>query len=116
MEALGHDPPVAERTRYTPARQPNFLVIVADDMGFSDAGCYGGEILTPHLDDSLTFYHMPEPWWRRTRTTSLTERLIRKLRRRLRSMDAFANKPAAERAVFGQLLRWHLVPEITHNT
>lgn len=68
------------------------------------------------LDDSLTFYHMPEPWWRRTRTTSLTERLIRKLRRRLRPMDAFANKPAAERAVFGQLLRWHLVPEITHNT
>lgn len=34
----------------TPGRQPNFLVIVADDMGFSDAGCYGGEILTPNLD------------------------------------------------------------------
>ncbi|MBL7223781.1 MAG: arylsulfatase, partial [Candidatus Brocadiae bacterium] len=32
------------------ARRPNFLVIVADDMGFSDAGCYGGEIATPHLD------------------------------------------------------------------
>jgi len=32
-----------------PAR-PNVLVIVADDMGFSDAGCYGGEIATPHLD------------------------------------------------------------------
>jgi arylsulfatase A-like enzyme len=31
-------------------RQPNFLVIVADDMGFSDAGCYGGEISTPNLD------------------------------------------------------------------
>ncbi|MBE3098222.1 MAG: arylsulfatase [Acidobacteria bacterium] len=31
-------------------RQPNFLVIVADDMGFSDAGCYGGEIATPNLD------------------------------------------------------------------
>lgn len=29
---------------------PNFLIIVADDMGFSDAGCYGGEISTPHLD------------------------------------------------------------------
>ena len=32
------------------AGKPNFLVIVADDMGFSDAGCYGGEIATPHLD------------------------------------------------------------------
>lgn len=33
----------------TPAK-PNILFIVADDMGFSDAGCYGGEIQTPNLD------------------------------------------------------------------
>jgi len=33
-----------------PSRKPNFLVIVMDDMGFSDAGCYGGEIATPNLD------------------------------------------------------------------
>jgi len=32
------------------ARKPNFLVILMDDMGFSDAGCYGGEIRTPHID------------------------------------------------------------------
>jgi len=31
-------------------RKPNFLVIVADDMGYADAGCYGGEIATPNLD------------------------------------------------------------------
>ena len=31
-------------------KKPNFLVIVADDMGFSDAGCYGGEVSTPNLD------------------------------------------------------------------
>lgn len=30
--------------------QPNVLIILADDMGFSDAGCYGGEIATPNLD------------------------------------------------------------------
>lgn len=30
--------------------RPNFVVILADDMGFSDAGCYGGEIATPNLD------------------------------------------------------------------
>ncbi|HEX5472996.1 MAG TPA: arylsulfatase [Lacipirellulaceae bacterium] len=30
--------------------RPNFLIFLADDMGFSDAGCYGGEIATPNLD------------------------------------------------------------------
>lgn len=34
----------------TPAKKPNFVVILADDMGFSDAGCYGGDIDTPNLD------------------------------------------------------------------
>jgi arylsulfatase A-like enzyme len=31
-------------------RKPNFLVILADDMGFSDARCYGGDIDTPNVD------------------------------------------------------------------
>ena len=33
-----------------PASRPNILVIVADDLGFSDIGAFGGEIETPHLD------------------------------------------------------------------
>ena len=32
------------------AERPNILLIVADDMGFSDAGCHGSEIATPNLD------------------------------------------------------------------
>jgi arylsulfatase A-like enzyme len=32
------------------ASKPNVLLIIADDMGYSDAGCYGGEIETPNLD------------------------------------------------------------------
>lgn len=30
--------------------RPNVVLILVDDMGFSDLGCYGGEIDTPHLD------------------------------------------------------------------
>ncbi|WP_417391469.1 arylsulfatase [Gimesia sp.] len=32
------------------AARPNIILIMVDDMGFSDIGCYGGEIETPHID------------------------------------------------------------------
>lgn len=36
------------------SKRPNILLIVADDMGYSDLGCYGGEINTPVLDNLST--------------------------------------------------------------
>lgn len=32
------------------AERPNIVLILADDMGYSDIGCFGGEIPTPHID------------------------------------------------------------------
>ncbi len=41
------------------AERPNIVVILVDDMGFSDIGCYGGEMSTPNIDrlakDGLRF-------------------------------------------------------------
>ncbi len=39
----------SEATSATAAEKPNIIYILADDMGYSDIGCYGGEIETPNL-------------------------------------------------------------------
>jgi arylsulfatase len=47
--------PAQEKT----AKRPNIVVILADDLGYSDIGCFGGDIKTPNLDklaaDGLRF-------------------------------------------------------------
>jgi len=65
---------------------PNFLIIVADDMGYSDVGSYGGEIATPNLDslaaDGLRFtgfYNTARCW--ATRGALLTGYYPQQIRR-----------------------------------
>src|SRR5688572_27264324 len=60
-----------------PASPPNVLIILMDDMGYSDIGCYGSEIATPNLDrlakDGLRFtqfYNTARCW--PTRASVLT--------------------------------------------
>lgn len=43
-------PPALLQAARPTSSKPNIIVILVDDMGYSDLGCYGGEIPTPHLD------------------------------------------------------------------
>lgn len=43
--------PASAQAQGKPAgKRPNIVLILADDMGYSDLGCYGGEVRTPNLD------------------------------------------------------------------
>ena len=66
--------------------KPNVIVILADDLGFSDLGCYGGEIETPHLDELANnglrftqFYNTARCW--PTRAALLTGYYAQQVRR-----------------------------------
>ena len=68
------------------ADRPNIMIILADDLGFSDLGCYGGEIETPHLDRLAAnglrftnFYNTGRCW--PTRSSILTGYYAQQVRR-----------------------------------
>ena len=70
------------------AARPNFLIVIADDLGFSDLGCYGGEIQTPNLDRLAKegvrftqFYNTARCW--PTRSSLLTGYYAQQIRRDL---------------------------------
>ncbi|MBM3787503.1 MAG: sulfatase [Acidobacteria bacterium] len=60
--------------------KPNVIVILADDLGYGDVSCYGGQTPTPNLDRMaaegmrLTDFYVPMPYCAPTRSALLTGR------------------------------------------
>lgn len=95
------------------AARPNILIILADDLGYSDLGCYGGEIETPNLDrlaqnglQFLQFYNTARCW--PTRGALLTGYYAQQIRR-----DTIPGSPEINGGNGGKRPAWaHLLPEM----
>lgn len=106
-EILSTNKPVSQTK---PSGQPNFLLILADDLGYSDLGCYGSEIATPNLDALATggirysqFYNTARCW--PTRAALLTGYYAQQV-----SRDAL---PTSTHRGHGQRPPWaKLLPEL----
>ena len=95
------------------AEKPNVLLIMADDLGYSDLGCYGGEIETPNLNGLAQrglrftqFYNTARCW--PTRGALLTGYYAQQIRR-----DAVPGLPSGGRGTrqpWAQLLPNYLKP------
>jgi arylsulfatase len=89
------------------------VIIVADDMGFSDAGCYGGEIRTPNLDRLASgglrftqFYNTARCW--PSRASILTGYYAQQVRRD--SLPGLDGGAAGRRPAWARLLPEFLRP------
>ena len=93
-----------------PTQPPNIVVILADDLGYSDLGCYGSEIQTPNLDGLAAaglrytqFYNTARCW--PTRAALLTGYYAQQVRR-----DTFPGVPGGG---LGNRPAWaRLLPEM----
>ena len=98
-----------------PSRQAAVDAAIAWTQRWQPTSPWAVQQFMSGLSDSLRFYLLPKVWWKRVRTNNPLERLIETLRMRLNAMGCFHDNPAIERAVFGQLLRWHKI-KLTHNS
>jgi arylsulfatase len=94
-------------------RRPNILILLADDLGFSDLGCYGGEIHTPNLDGLAEgglrftqFYNTARCW--PTRAALLTGYYAQQVRRD--TLPGIKNELQGTRPAWARLLPDMLKP------
>ncbi len=97
-------------------KSPNVLLILADDLGFSDLGCYGGEIATPNLDSIAAsglkfsqFYNTARCW--PTRGALMTGYYAQQIRRDVLPGIPSGNGPTSKRPEWAVLLPEMLKPK-----
>lgn len=96
------------------AERPNIVIILTDDMGFSDLGCFGGEIQTPNIDSLAgngirftEFYNTARCW--PTRATLMTGCYENGLRTNHVTIPQVLKTAGYNTAMVG---KWHLEPEL----
>src|SRR3990172_7279849 len=103
------------------AKQPNFVVIVADDLGWNDVGWHGGRLQTPHLDrlrrEGLELdQHYVSPMCSPTRAALLSGRYASRFgvtsaqNQRVFPFDTLTLPPPLKQAGYETALvgKWHL--------
>jgi len=98
--------------------RPNILLIMSDDMGFSDLGCYGGEVETPHLDRLAKnglrfteFYGTSRCW--PSRATLMSGRYSNSLTDKQVTIAELVKTAGYQTGMVG---KWHLSSRATQNS
>ena len=102
------------------ASRPNILIILCDDMGYSDLGCYGSEIKTPNIDSlanggvRFTQFHNTSKCWT-TRATLLTGKYWQRIAPQKFIVEHCPTLPEILRANGYRTYmsgKWHLAPAL----